>query len=367
LCQQGMVAAGLVDFDGANAAFGKAEAIATKLGNSVIESQVLGYRIAASVYACEPELEDQARRAVDILRGSPDLWSLAYVLAMLQLVRIMKGDLEEADVLGEEAQTAAERVGHVGALGMIARSRFHARWMRTGRIEEFATFCHRNLEHDRALTPNYALGQTHVALAQFWKGEWGDAVETAGIAMRVGVEMWGDGAPQGTFLLVGAYAGECDVRSVFEQNRSFVPVAGRVNSSGGWVFMARAIEGLAVVGEREAAASMYPQAAEIAERLVMIGWGFALLQKCSGIAAAAGRRWEEAERHFETALRQAQGIPYRVEQAEVRRWYAHMLRARDRDGDRAKARRLLEEALPIYEDIGMPRHREIARSMLSNG
>jgi hypothetical protein len=69
----------------------------------------------------------------------------------------------------------------------------------------------------------------------------------------------------------------------------------------------------------------------------------------------------------EEALRQAHEIPYRFEQAEVRRWYARMLRERDDLGDRDRARKLLEESLPIYEDIGMPRHRELAQSILPNG
>ena len=58
--------------------------------------------------------------------------------------------------------------------------------------------------------------------------------------------------------------------------------------------------------------------------------------------------WEDAEQHFEKALRLAEDLPHRLEQAEVRRWYARMLLDRNASGDRKKARELLGEALASY-------------------
>ncbi len=94
-------------------------------------------------------------------------------------------------------------------------------------------------------------------------------------------------------------------------------------------------------------------------------WHEVLLQKVAGIAAAAGEQWEQAEQHFETALRQAHEIPHRIEQPEVRRWYARMLIDRDAPGDREKAHKLLAEAIESYRQIGMPKHLELAEKLLS--
>jgi hypothetical protein len=83
------------------------------------------------------------------------------------------------------------------------------------------------------------------------------------------------------------------------------------------------------------------------------------------MAAAAGGRWDKAEQHYQTALRQAHELPVVMEQPEVRRWYARMLIDRDGPGDREKARELLTEATAMYRRIGMPRHIEMAEALLS--
>ena len=83
----------------------------------------------------------------------------------------------------------------------------------------------------------------------------------------------------------------------------------------------------------------------------------------AGIAAFSRREWSLAQEHFETALRQAEDVPFRSEQAEGRRWYAQMLADRDTPGDRDKARTLLGEAADMYGTFGMPNHLEMVGKM----
>ena len=92
---------------------------------------------------------------------------------------------------------------------------------------------------------------------------------------------------------------------------------------------------------------------------------FRFTHTIAGMAAAAAREWEAAEDHFQTALQQADSVPHRLEQAEIRRFHAMMLMERSATGDREQARTLLGEAREIYEQIGMPRHIEIADALLS--
>jgi hypothetical protein len=92
----------------------------------------------------------------------------------------------------------------------------------------------------------------------------------------------------------------------------------------------------------------------------------------SGARTAAGEQREKAEEHYQTALRQAHELPHRIEQPEVRRWYARMLIDRDAPGDpstgsgrdRDRARELLTEAIAMYRRIGMPKHVEMAEALL---
>ena len=56
-------------------------------------------------------------------------------------------------------------------------------------------------------------------------------------------------------------------------------------------------------------------------------------------------------------------IPHTIMQPEVRRWYARMLIDRNGSGDKERARTLLDEAVEMYGQLGMPRHLEIAQEM----
>ena len=130
------------------------------------------------------------------------------------------------------------------------------------------------------------------------------------------------------------------------------------------------VEALAVVGERDRAAALYPVLTDMVDDGYALTWA-GLTQTYAGIAAAAGRRWDDAERHFETALTQAHDMPFVLAQPETRRWYAWMLIDRnepgDRDapGDRDKAAALLKEAVAMCGGIGMPAHIELAEELMA--
>jgi class 3 adenylate cyclase/tetratricopeptide (TPR) repeat protein len=91
----------------------------------------------------------------------------------------------------------------------------------------------------------------------------------------------------------------------------------------------------------------------------------ALWEKVAGIAATRAGRFDEAVEHFENALRQAHELPHKIEQPEVRRWYADMLIERGAPGDVDKARTLIAEAIALYTTIGMPKHIELAERVLA--
>jgi hypothetical protein len=67
---------------------------------------------------------------------------------------------------------------------------------------------------------------------------------------------------------------------------------------------------------------------------------------------------------FQTAIRQLDESPNKVAEPEARRWYAWMLLDRAKDGDKTRARQLLDEAIEMYQQIGMPKHVEMAKELL---
>ena len=91
---------------------------------------------------------------------------------------------------------------------------------------------------------------------------------------------------------------------------------------------------------------------------------YRLIATLQGMSAACGRDWDRAEAHFEDALWLARGLPMRLEEPEACRFYGQMLVARDRPGDRDRARDLLGRAAAGYGALEMPRHEEMVRAVL---
>jgi tetratricopeptide (TPR) repeat protein len=101
---------------------------------------------------------------------------------------------------------------------------------------------------------------------------------------------------------------------------------------------------------------------------VIIGWAntaAGAVSRSLALLAATMRRWEDAERHFEDAIRTNAQLGDKPWLAHTRAQYARMLIDRDGPGDRDKAFRLLTEAIAMYRKIGMPKHLEMAEAMLA--
>ena len=63
---------------------------------------------------------------------------------------------------------------------------------------------------------------------------------------------------------------------------------------------------------------LYPLTAACVDTgALLINYSFELIQKTAGIAAACGGQWQEAEHHYQTALRQTEDIPHKIEQPEA--------------------------------------------------
>src|SRR4030095_6877302 len=106
-------------------------------------------------------------------------------------------------------------------------------------------------------------------------------------------------------------------------NATALPTLGQPAFIGAWSALRWVLLGLVRLGERTRAATLYPYFQEL-ERMVCVVDAGGLTETYAGIAAAAGERWDAAERHFERALRAANEMPHVPEQADVRYWHAWM-------------------------------------------
>ena len=238
----------------------------------------------------------------------------------------------------------------------------------TGDLDALEAFAWRDL---RFATDNGMpwVSNSHgwLGLAFFFKGDWDKArrhLETAAELEPPG-NLYG--CDRGLLFEFRAYAGEREAALAMLDADDVLPVPGQPNGWGRWMMLLAAVEGLYVLDERDRAASYYDLVLECIERTQTICASFhdwRLLHRRAGIAAMAGRSWDDAEVHFRTALRQAEELPHLPEQAHTRRFFAQMLLDRDGPGDRAEATQMAAEAADFYRRMGMPRHFELAVGLL---
>ena len=89
---------------------------------------------------------------------------------------------------------------------------------------------------------------------------------------------------------------------------------------------------------------------------VVIGWAntaAGAVSRSLALLAATMRRWEDAERHFEDALRTNAQLGDKPWLAQTRAQYGAVLLARGAPGDRERALELLQLALDAAQEMGM--------------
>ena len=383
--------------------------MAERLGDAgLLGGALTGVMLHHFSYSQFREAAESGLRGAELLRKAGGLWDLLSGAGFVTYALSFIGRLDEGSEIGREAAVLANRLGHPNLL-----PDFIVNLLRAGEIDAMETHGLTALERARRGDRDAPVwtGLTFLGIAHFWRGRWQEALNSFEEAAKIA-------PPYGTFaghaevflLLTRAYMGDRDAApallrpgglgsagpapgpaaspvamirgarasglglrglwGIIRESRSMtkrspLPRPGRPNSLAAWLVLCAAVEALALRGDRSEAAKLYPLVLEAMKTGNLFrAFDTRLLETLAGISAGAGEQWTQAEEHFRTALRRAEEMPHIIEQPEVRRWYARMLLDRNAPGDRETARQLLSEAIEMYRRIGMPKHVEMAETMV---
>ena len=309
---------------------------------------------------------DAARDALSAVSASSEPWDRADLLWATGYLSWMGGRPNDAAELIAELGPLAERLGHTNAAWLATTIPVCVDLTTAGDLEAAEARFSRSLERAEVTGRAVLVEASYrlVGTVQFLRGDWRSAEASLRHAVEVGNTPSLRGTATGQLTVVLACSGDT-VAAVDALDGADLPSAGQPNTLGKWAALSYAVQAGVELGRLEQVREFYPLMLEALDTGAVFGRDFSTWEAVAGMAAAAGEQWEAAERHFETALRQAEEIPNKIAQPEVRRAWARMLIQRDGPGDGEQARALLDEAIALYDALGMPKHLDMAKKMLN--
>ncbi|MEE9570333.1 MAG: tetratricopeptide repeat protein, partial [Gammaproteobacteria bacterium] len=353
--------------DDGEAALAEAIALAESLSDTHLLARVLILQAFHYLACAKPNaMIEAATRSAELLRHHDDPWSLTDALKWKILGHQFVGDVEAMHAVREELEPLAARIGNGSATSESVCASGVCELMVTGDLDVWDACWRRHNEIWERFGGSWT-EHTYINLgrSEFWRGNWDAAF--AHLNKAVELENAGPyyGPCRAALFLTKCYAGSDDAMRSLDDGFDDIESFSAVRSAGSWWALVLVAEGLAVLGEKELLTKLYPRIREAARtEFVLTFAGFQQFKKAAGIAAAAIGEYDEADAFFRDALEEAERLPIKLEQPEVRRWYAKMLMDRNGPGDHVKARELLEEAIDGYRTLGMPRHLEMAKELL---
>ncbi len=368
LSSAGVFVGFLGDHDGGMEMIDEALGIAAEANDLGLRSYA---RVARGIvlysYAELEALRQEGPETVALIRAHGSPWDLASYLALLEFACLVTGHVEDSAVVHAELEPLATRVGSQVTFLLTRRAEAFRSFMSSGDVDAWEEFSRWDLDFCRTgelewITNSYGF----LFVVAFYRGRWDEALELAREAVRTEPVGGFSGWSWPLVFHTLAHLGRRDeALALYKEDRDRLPT-GRPASWGAWAILHGSVEGLMILGEREEAAALYPLVLESLGTgcIYLKVYNSRLCQSVAGMAAHAARRWTESEAHFREALRLADTLPIRTEQADARRYFAAMLAERSGPGDREDARTLLEEARDLYRAMEMPRHLDMAEEQL---
>jgi tetratricopeptide (TPR) repeat protein len=344
-------------FDDAAAALEDADATAAALAEPEPRARVLTARaMHAFTRAAFSECAAAAGAALDEVERAGDPYWTGMTATLVQRALTAAGRVDEAAAVTARLDGIARRAGHV----MVAHAERNAAVLDVLASGDLATFAARTeLDLQRCRTGGLrwlADAEAQAGQIAFWRGD----VDLALAHFDEAVAREPPGAYRGRYqaplLRMLAHLGE---RDAF--HRRWAALADcDPTALGGRLTRLAAAEGLAVLGERDAAAALAGSVSDaLVGGLVIMPVDLRLVHTVAGLVAADPAA---ADEHFRAAVAQADALPHLVEAAEARRLWGEVLLDR---GEGARARPLLADATGRYRRLGMPGHRAVAEARLA--
>jgi tetratricopeptide (TPR) repeat protein len=352
-------------YEPAHEALGEALKIADRLSDPKLMAGLLGARSVINYYFLR--LTETVADGEKSAGSEAAPWDRAIQLQVLYQTLLFLGRLQEAARIRDELEPFAAKIGQSYSIARCLITRAWLEFGQTPNLARLGTVIQQALNSDPKVPFWDVFSEVQLSLIDYLRGNWASALSHAKASFRPEGESSFRGIGVGTLFRQMAYTGDRGgAFAILHEKHACLPRSGRPNTMGSWWMLALVIEGLFILGEKSEAEQLYPLVRELVNTEAVVLWPiFRFTQTVAGIAAAAASQWQAAEDHFQTASRQAESIPHRLEQAEIRRFHAMMLIDRAAPGDREKAQTLLREALESYQRIGMPRHVDLTQTLLA--
>jgi tetratricopeptide (TPR) repeat protein len=363
----GSIEGATANWEASTRAHAEALSIASELSDPRLIARAFGERSVVNYeFLRLREAADDAGRSCG---SETSLWVRAIQLQILYQTLLLLGRMEGAAKVRDEVEALATRIGQSYSIARILIAKGWVEFGASADLTKLASTLDEVFKSEPRIPSMFwdVFGNAQLSLVNFFRGDWSAALSHARASRQAREDTFVGGFGAGMLFRQMAYDGDRDgALTILDQERDWLPRGGQPNTMGSWWMLVFATEGLVVLGEKQRAARLYPLLCELADTGAVVLWPiFRFTQTVLGMAAAAAGRWGAAETHFQTALRQAETIPHLLEQAEIRRFHAMMLTDRGAPGDRKRAQALLTQALEGYERIGMSRHGDLARALLT--
>jgi tetratricopeptide (TPR) repeat protein len=351
----------LVGFAGsheaAQAQFDEALDIAEPLGDDRLLGRVLWGRCVTNWSHLRPEeAVADGRRAIEHLRRANDLWTLVDALGWTALPLALSGHRDAAEAVAREAVELGIKLGHQGGEIVGARGVWIADTLVGLSLDDSIRRGEEDLRRMKEVNAPW-VSQSHAWLsaAHTLQGALDHGLREADEAIAIEPASAWSGAGWAFRFHNRMHAGDApECRAMLDDAYPTLTRQVDTVSAGSGLMLLSAAEGCAVFGWTDELAELYPLVAVVAKRMPVRVFDHTTTERIAGMAAAALGRWDDADAHFSTALRQSESIPNRADDAAVRHRYADMLLRRGRPEDRDRALALLRDAVEGYERIGTP-------------
>jgi class 3 adenylate cyclase/tetratricopeptide (TPR) repeat protein len=270
------------------------------------------------------EAEGVAEEACALTQQTHNWGEHSMALANLALLAVLKGNFDSAERHARETLRMIERTGYPWAGPMVLQAVACARHLR-GLPDEAEDAMEILQEPGRVFTTPGKAYQSRARLyRELLRAHEEDREEK-------------DGAPPSRFLRGGSTA---------------EPELGSLER------LCAQVEVAALRNDPDAAELPYRALSKAAEQGVVFSTGWiSLIPRVLGVAATLREAWDEAESHFQRALKLANEEGARPEAGRCHLDYARMCLARSGGADRAKALEHLRVAREAFRDVGMDRYR----------